>query len=239
MTAGRRRTAAIVIVQDQRREPENVAAPIRRDPRRIQKAQQRRRRAQRQRAALTIAIVIVAAILAAFMPGSISDKSERITAATLEEEYQPAVRLIPSSGTEETEGAAGYTPDAAEVEALAKLIFGEAGIVSSTTEQAAVVWCVLNRVDDPRFPDTVLEVVEAPYQFAGYDAENPVYEEYAQLAADVLTRYNAEKNGEENVGRVLPAEYCYFTGDGERNYFTVEWKSTEHYGWELSSPYDD
>ena len=76
---------------------------------------------------------------------------------------------------------------------LAKLIYGEAGIVPSTTEQAAVVWCVLNRVDDPRFPDTVLEVIEAPYQFSGYDPEYPVKEEFALLAADVLARYRAEQ----------------------------------------------
>ena len=129
--------------------------------------------------------------------------------------------------------------DAAEVEALAKLIYGEAGIVPSTTEQAAVVWCVLNRVDDPRFPDTVLEVIEAPYQFSGYDPEYPVKEEFALLAADVLTRYRAERDGEENVGRVLPAEYCFFTGDGRRNHFTTEWKSTDCFGWTLESPYTD
>ena len=34
---------------------------------------------------------------------------------------------------------------------------------------------VLNRVDDPRFPDTVLEVIEAPYQFSGYDPESVSY----------------------------------------------------------------
>lgn len=130
-------------------------------------------------------------------------------------------------------------PNAAEVEALAKLIYGEAGIVPSTTEQAAVVWCVLNRVDDPRFPDTVLEVIEAPYQFSGYDPEYPVKEEFALLAADVLTRYRAERDGEENVGRVLPAEYCFFTGDGRRNHFTTEWKSTDCFGWTLESPYTD
>ena len=45
--------------------------------------------------------------------------------------------------------------------------------------------------------------------------------------------------GEENVGRVLPAEYCFFTGDGRRNHFTTEWKSTDCFGWTLESPYTD
>ena len=183
-------------------------------PRRIQ-AQRRRRAMLRRRVALTVALLTVAA-------------------GTLEEVHQPTAVLLPSSGT-----VAEYVPNAAEVEALAKLIYGEAGIVPSTTEQAAVVWCVLNRVDDPRFPDTVLEVIEAPYQFSGYDPEYPVKEEFALLAADVLTRYRAERDGEENVGRVLPAEYCFFTGDGRRNHFTTEWKSTDCFGWTLESPYTD
>ena len=152
-------------------------------PRRIQ-AQRRRRAMLRRRVALTVALLTVAALLAALMPWSGSgaaDKPKDTTAGTFEEVHQPTSVLLPSSGT-----VAGYVPNAAEVEALAKLIYGEAGIVPSTTEQAAVVWCVLNRVDDPRFPDTVLEVIEAPYQFSGYDPEYPVKEEFALLAADVL-----------------------------------------------------
>lgn len=191
----------------------------------------------RRRVALTVAVLTVAALLAALMPWSGSgaaDKPKDTTAGTLEEVHQPTAVLLPSSGT-----VAEYVPNAAEVEALAKLIYGEAGIVPSTTEQAAVAWCVLNRVDDPRFPDTVLEVIEAPYQFSGYDPEYPVKEEFALLAADVLTRYRAELDGEENVGRVLPAEYCFFTGDGRRNHFTTEWKSTDCFGWTLESPYTD
>ena len=98
---------------------------------------------------------------------------------------------------------------------------------------------MLNRVDDPRFPDTVLEVLEAPYQFAGYSADYPVLPELATLAADVLKRYHAEKAGQGNVGRVLPAEYLYFTGDGRNNHFTIGWKDAETWDWSLQNPYDD
>ncbi len=84
-----------------------------------------------------------------------------------------------------------------------------------------------------------LPVLEAPYQFAGYSANYPVTEELKRIAADVLTRYHAEKSGEENVGRVLPAEYCFFTGDGKHNYFTIGWRDTDTWGWTLESPYKD
>lgn len=127
----------------------------------------------------------------------------------------------------------------AEVEALAKMLYGEARGIASDMEKAACVWCVLNRVDDPRFPDTVLEVLEAPYQFAGYSADYPVLPKLATLAADVLKRYHAEKNGEENVGRVLPAEYLYFTGDGRNNHFTIGLKDAETWDWSLHNSYDD
>ncbi|MPM60881.1 hypothetical protein SDC9_107735 [bioreactor metagenome] len=97
----------------------------------------------------------------------------------------------------------------------------------------------MNRVDDPRFPDTVLEVLEAPRQFAGYKAEYPVLPELAAIAADVLTRYYAERDGNTDAGRVLPADYIFFTGDGRNNHFFSEWKGTSAYDWTLTNPYDD
>lgn len=143
--------------------------------------------------------------------------------------------------TSEGQAEAAFTPSppAAEVEALAKMLYGEARGVPSNMEKAACVWCVLNRVDDPRFPDTVLEVLEAPYQFAGYSRDNPATEELKALAADVLTRYHAERDGETNVGRVLPAEYCFFTGDGKNNNFTIGWLDGDFWQWTLEDPYAD
>lgn len=150
-----------------------------------------------------------------------------------------AVSISYTQPPKETEVKAEYTPPAADVEALAKMLYGEARGVDSDTEKAACAWVVLNRVDDPRYPDTVLEVLEAPAQFAGYDPNNPVTEELKALAADVLTRYHEEKQGAGDAGRIIPREYLFFTGDGERNYFTAEWNDSETWGWTLESPYDD
>lgn len=126
-----------------------------------------------------------------------------------------------------------------EVDMLARLIYTEARGVQSRTEQAAVVWCVLNRLDNPNRPEnSIAEVVTAPYQFA-YRVDAPVLPEFRELAEDVLERWQAEKNGTADVGRILPAEYQYFEGDGKRNWFSREWKSTEYWGWSLPSPYED
>ena len=64
-----------------------------------------------------------------------------------------------------------WEPSDKDVEILAKLIWGEARGISSTTEKAAVAWCALNRVDSTAYPDTVEEVVTQRYQFAGYNAD--------------------------------------------------------------------
>lgn len=135
--------------------------------------------------------------------------------------------------------AAPWMPDEADVEYIAKTMYGEALIVKSDTRRAAVAWCILNRVDAKGYPNTIEGVVAAPYQFSGYDPDHPVIEELRDLAVDVLQRWNAEKNGETEVGRVLPEGYCFFVGDGFENYFTDEWKGTDYWDWSLPSPYEN
>lgn len=131
-----------------------------------------------------------------------------------------------------------YTYTQEEVDALARLLYGEAR--NCTVEgQAAAVWCVLNRVDDERFPDTVLGVITQSTQFFGYNKYNPVEHELAAVAEDVLKRYYAERGGVEDVGRVLPREYCYFSGDGKQNYFTAIYAARDVWDWSTRSPYRD
>ena len=81
-----------------------------------------------------------------------------------------------------------------EAIALAKTVWGEAR-GCSITEQAGVVWCVLNRVDDKAFPNDIISVVTAPMQFQGYEPDNPVDENILTLCEDVLTRWKLEKMG--------------------------------------------
>ena len=136
-----------------------------------------------------------------------------------------------------------WTPAPADVELLAKLIWGEAR-GASTMEQAAVVWCVLNRVDsDERyFPDTIHEVVLQKNQFTGYKSSNPATAEFKALAEDVLHRWHDENDGIGpacSVGRVLPAEYVYFHSAGLGNTFrkTLE-RNGKYWDWSLENPYE-
>lgn len=123
----------------------------------------------------------------------------------------------------------------ADVEMLAKLVWGEAR-GCTITEQAAVIWTVLNRVDseDPLYPDTIQEVVTQPSQFHGYDPNHPLEQDMVNLARDVLTRWLT--GGE---GRVLPKEYIFFHGDGIHNHFRIEYEHNGLYwDWSLDSPYE-
>lgn len=129
-----------------------------------------------------------------------------------------------------------FTDD--EVDALAKLVYGEAR-GCNVEGQAGVVWCVLNRVDDERFPDTVMGVITQYNQFFGYRESNPVLPELVEVVEDVLMRYNVEESGvAKNPGRVLPREYVFFSGNGgSENYFTVTYAAREVWDWSAWIPY--
>lgn len=134
----------------------------------------------------------------------------------------------------------GYTPyyNEESAEAMAKLLWAEARGVSSVTEQAAVLWCVINRVEaEGLWSDKLIEVLKQPGQFA-YDENAPVWPELYALALDVLIRWDMERCGYEEVGRVLPLGYCWFTGDGGRNYFRNGFQASGRWDWGLRSPYD-
>ena len=104
-----------------------------------------------------------------------------------------------------------------DVAEVAKMLWGEARGCALDNQQKAV-WCVLNRVDDPRFPDTIQGVLSQPSQFHGYSPDFPVWDELKEVALDVLTRWSLEKQG-VTVERELLPEYVFFTGDGVQNHF--------------------
>lgn len=105
----------------------------------------------------------------------------------------------------------------ADVTALAQMLYGEAR-GCTVDNQMKCVWCVLNRVDDVRFPDTIIGVVSAPGQFHGYSPDFPVWDELKEVALDVLTRWSMEKQGAD-VARELDKNAVFFTGDGTTNWF--------------------
>lgn len=125
-----------------------------------------------------------------------------------------------------------------DVITLAKVLYRESRVVKSYTRIACVGWTACNRVD-AGYADTVYEVLTAPHQFAWFE-NTQVDDDLYWLACDILTRWSNEKNGMEDVGRVLPREYLYFHGDGRENHFRIKFKSDGSYwDYSLPSPYSD
>lgn len=129
-----------------------------------------------------------------------------------------------------------YTDE--DVITMAKVMYREARGVGSITQIACVGWVACNRVDAGAFGDTITEVLTAPNQFA-WIPDTPVEEWLVEIAEDVLQKWSIEKSTGEHCGRVLPAEYLYFHGDGEVNWFRIEYEHNgQYWDYSLPSPYE-
>ena len=125
----------------------------------------------------------------------------------------------------------------AEIVMLSKLLYREARGINSKTEQAAVAWCVLNRVDSNQFPNTIRGVITQRNQFA-WVSNTPVWQSLYDLSKDVVTRWLLEKYRTiPDVGRVLPKDYLFFAGKRGRNYFRKGYRTSSYWNWSLNSPY--
>lgn len=123
---------------------------------------------------------------------------------------------------------------------IAKVIFGEARGIESITEQACIVWTILNRVDAGC--GSIEYVITKPHQFC-YSESFPTVDDYGrdlkELAEDVICRWEREHAGETDVGRVLPSNYLYYGGDGRRNHFRTDYYIfTNLWNYSLGTPYD-
>lgn len=129
-----------------------------------------------------------------------------------------------------------YTEE--DVITMAKVMYREARGVGSITQIACVGWVACNRVDAGIFGDTITDVLTAPDQFA-WIPNTPVEEWLVEIAEDVLQKWSIEKSTGEYCGRVLPAEYLYFHGDGKVNWFRIKYEHNgQYWDYSLPSPYE-
>ena len=126
-----------------------------------------------------------------------------------------------------------------EIMMLARLVYCEGRGVASQTEQACIIWTVLNRVD--AYEKSISETILAPHQFS-YKEDAPFYDDFdrdlRELARDVLQRWTLENMGEADVGRVLPSNYLFFAGKNGHNWFRMGYTDTEYWDYSLTSPYN-
>lgn len=146
---------------------------------------------------------------------------------------------IPAAVSEEEKDTTVYYTKT-DLDWLCRCVKAEIG-GGSLTAQSQVVWCVLNRLDDGGFGNSITDVITAKNQFA-YSRGTGSAVKYEWIVKDVLTRWIGEKKGEstpETSGRTLPPEYKYFWGDGKRNHFTEIYGGKAEYDGSLGTPYKE
>jgi hypothetical protein len=181
-------------------------------------------------------IVIVESIASATTPTPTPEPSP-------EPEHTPEVEpIIEETEIPDTISVTGEDRDKIAT-MLAQTIYGESRGIESATEQACIVWTVLNRVDDGRWGNTIEKVLTKPHQFC-YRSHFPIVDDNGRdlkaLAEDVIIRWEREHNGETDVGRVLAPEYLFYHGDGEHNWFRIKFRGSHGYwDYSLESPYEN
>lgn len=101
-----------------------------------------------------------------------------------------------------------------DVDLLARIIYHEAGNQDETGKRL-VGSVVLNRIDDPRFPSTISEVVFQPGQFTTASelySVTPTEECYEAARAELAERTNTEVLY-FNCNRQVYGEYLFQWGD--------------------------
>lgn len=81
----------------------------------------------------------------------------------------------------------------------------------SIYDKACVVACVMNRIDNPNFPNSIEEVLTQPYQFSGYYASDCYYPTVTDACIQAVDYYFEHSN---EFG-----DYLYFEGNGTNNVF--------------------
>lgn len=105
------------------------------------------------------------------------------------------------------------------VETAALLAWGEYS-GSDYAQRTAPIWCACNRAD--AWGQSLEEVMHSD-AFHGLLTEREVPAEWYDLARETLARWELEKAGYIDVGRTLPSEYLYFSGDGTLNVYRTQY----------------
>lgn len=113
-----------------------------------------------------------------------------------------------------------YTDE--EIDMIAKTVWGEAR-GCAPEEQRLVVWTILQRVDDPKFPDTIAEVITARNQFAGYEPSYPIWDEIRKLCHEEVEAWSRGAEPPTHTVYAPTAPYLFFDGDGSNNWFREEY----------------
>lgn len=190
-----------------------------------------------------VVLGIVAVVLLLILAALITNRAFAVN--------EPPVLIIPQSPTHAASGlliapvppeTSADTPNTypswesvlnTAMEAIPDELVAEAALLAwgeySGTDYAqrtAPIWCACNRAD--AWGLTLEEVMHSD-AFHGLLTEREVPTEWYDLARETLARWELEKLGYIDVGRTLPSEYLYFSGNGVTNVYRTEYISGVEY----------
>ena len=92
-----------------------------------------------------------------------------------------------------------------EAEWIARVMYGMVKPDHKDSDLRAIVWCILNRVDNKAYPGEVQAVCQQKSQWMGYSDDNPVIAKLYDIALAELKKWHGD------AVRPMSADYIYLT----------------------------
>ena len=92
-----------------------------------------------------------------------------------------------------------------EAEWIARVMYGMYRPEHKDSDLRAIVWCILNRVDNKAYPGEVQAVCQQKSQWMGYSDDNPVIAKMYDIALAELKKWHSD------AVRPMSADYVYLT----------------------------
>lgn len=92
-----------------------------------------------------------------------------------------------------------------EAEWIARVMYGMYRPEHKDSDLRAIVWCILNRVDNKAYPSEVQAVCQQKSQWMGYSDDNPVIAKMYDIALAELKKWHGDSV------RPMSSDYVYLT----------------------------
>lgn len=144
-----------------------------------------------KRYGIFLIVAVVFTLYTILLSAMVSHRTEKRVRAEMTAQFEQEM-IAAENARKEAESAARFLTGEASLAAqmrteatdIAKVLYAVRN--NSKDDKITNVWCILNRVDNKAYPDSVEEVCKQPQQWMGYSEDNPVLDDLFQLAYSQL-----------------------------------------------------
>lgn len=144
-----------------------------------------------RRYGIFLIVAVVFTLYTILLSAMVARKTEKRVRAEMTVQFEQEM-IAAENARKEAESAARFLSGEASLAAqmrteatdIAKVLYAVRN--NSKDDKITNVWCILNRVDNKAYPDSVEEVCKQPQQWMGYSEDNPVLDDLFQLAYSQL-----------------------------------------------------